>query len=544
MSNGLAKRLNLPLSLPMLLLCTALAGAAPPQRVHGQLGRPGTAQQNAKVTLETSETLFSVLAALNACGYDQELSSSYPARAKVRAELAREAEASAEAANARDQICAFYRDHHQPDSGRDLAQYVSLALNLGDPPNFPILITDADLPPDAAYVRGFVPLLQRYYAQAKLHATWKAHQAEYERLTAQFHDPVSKMILATELYLKQPISSYVGRRFAVLLEPLAAPGQVNARNYGSDYFIIVAPENGALRIGDIRHAYLHYVLDPFALKRANAMKRLEPLLAAVQQSPMDDSYKRDVPLLVTESLIRAIEARNLHPEEAKPASLRTPVLRDGKAWEAQKRQVVQASVEEGFILTPHFYDQLVQFEKTPDSLRNAYPDFLSTIDVERERKRAGAVNFRPQAAPELVHAARGKPADPLDTAEEHLTSGDLKTARELAGQALADRRQDHARALFILARVATLGRDMQGARSYFERTLEVAHEPRIVAWSHIYLGRILDLQEDRQEALKHYRAALAADDGKPDTKAAAERGLQQPYMPPATSKPQDESTER
>jgi tetratricopeptide (TPR) repeat protein len=319
---------------------------------------------------------------------------------------------------------------------------------------------------------------------------------------------------------------------------------VNARNYGSDYFIIVAPENGALRIGDIRHAYLHYVLDPFALKRANAMKRLEPLLAAVQQSPMDDSYKRDVPLLVTESLIRAIEARNLHPEEAKPASLRTPVLRDGKAWEAQKRQVVQASVEEGFILTPHFYDQLVQFEKTPDSLRNAYPDFLSTIDVERERKRAGAVNFRPQAAPELVHAARGKPADPLDTAEEHLTSGDLKTARELAGQALADRRQDHARALFILARVATLGRDMQGARSYFERTLEVAHEPRIVAWSHIYLGRILDLQEDRQEALKHYRAALAADDGKPDTKAAAERGLQQPYTPPATSKPQDESTER
>jgi len=237
---------------------------------------------------------------------------------------------------------------------------------------------------------------------------------------------------------------------------------------------------------------------------------------------MDDSYKRDMSLLVTESLIRAIEART---------------LRDGKAPEGQKREMVQASVEEGFILSEHFYQQLVQFEKTPDSLRNAYPDFLFTIDVGREKKRAQAVNFRPQAAPEVVRAGKAKPADPLEVAEELLSSGDLKGARQLAEEALASPQKDHARALFILARAATLGRDMQGARSYFDRTLEVAREPRMVAWSHIYLARILDLQENREEALKHYRAALAAGDDKPDTKAAAERGLQQPYEPPAAARP-------
>ncbi len=63
------------------------------------------------------------------------------------------------------------------------------------------------------------------------------------------------------------------------------------------------------------------------------------------------------------------------------------------------------------------------------------------------------------------------------------------------------------RALFILAEVATHNSDMQGARNYFERALEVAHEPKVVAWSHIYLGRIFDLQEDRPAALDHYRAA-------------------------------------
>ncbi|HYN15868.1 MAG TPA: hypothetical protein VES66_08785 [Terriglobales bacterium] len=501
----------------MFALCAALVACAAAQ----QPPKPALSEVEG-VTLETSETLFSVLAALNACGYNQELGSSYPVRAKIRAELARAAEASAKAAGARDQLCQFYRDHRQVDAGRDLAQYLSLALNLGDPPKFPTLISDPDLPPDAAYVRGLAPLLQTYYEQENLHAIWQVHQPEYEQLVEQFHDPVSRMMLATEVYLKLPMSGYVGRRFVLFLEPLAAPGQVNARNYGSDYFIVVAPENGTLRMGEIRHAYLHYVLDPFALKRANAMKRLEPLLAAVQQAPMDDSYKRDVSLLVTESLIRAIEART---------------LRDGKAPEAQKREMVQASVEEGFILTEHFYQQLAQFEKTPDSLRNAYGDFLVAIDADREKKRARAVSFRRQAALEVVHVGKAKAADALEVAEGRLSSGDLKGARQLAGEALANPQEDHARALFILARAATLGRDLQGARSYFERTLEVAREPRMVAWSHIYLARILDLQESREEALKHYRAALAAGDDHPDTQAAAERGLQRPYEPPAAARP-------
>jgi hypothetical protein len=63
--------------------------------------------------------------------------------------------------------------------------------------------------------------------------------------------------------------------------------------------------------------------------------------------------------------------------------------------------------------------------------------------------------------------------------------------------------------------------------------LSVTHEPRILAWCHIYLGRIFDLQEDRAAALDHYRAALSAGSSLPEAKAAAERGLAQPYEPPS-----------
>ena len=44
----------------------------------------------------------------------------------------------------------------------------------------------------------------------------------------------------------------------------------------------------------------------------------------------------------------------------------------------------------------------------------------------------------------------------------------------------------------------------------------------------------LDLQEERDAAVGHYRAALSADQA-PEVKAAAERGLKQPYEPPGHS---------
>ena len=79
---------------------------------------------------------------------------------------------------------------------------------------------------------------------------------------------------------------------------------------------------------------------------------------------------------------------------------------------------------------------------------------------------------------------------------------------------------------------------MDGARSYFERALETAHEPKVIAWSHIYLGRIFDLKEDRLAAVDQYRAALTAAEAIPEAKLAAQRGLDKPYEPPVAKQPE------
>jgi tetratricopeptide (TPR) repeat protein len=477
----------------------------------------GSAAAQTQTTLEVSETIFSVMAALNVCGYDQALSSSLPVRSEVRADLVA-ASKTPEAAAAAKNMCVFYQEHHR-GSDQNVAPYVSLALNLSAPPSFAPKYAESDLPPDAAYVLGFVPHLKQYAAAANLHAIWLKHQQQYVALVNQFHDPVSNMITATDNYLRLPFSGYAGRTYTVYLEPMEAPGEINSRNYQADnYYMVVSPSNGKIHIEQLRHTYLHYVLEPLLAKRATSLARLKPILLSVQKAPMAAEYKSDMGLLVVESLIRAIEAR-------------TPS--DPKLPDKDRQAMVSRAEEEGFVLTEYFYDQLKTFERGSTGLKDAFPDWLHDIDVDKIRKQAGEIRYASSATPDVVQAASKAPESKVEQAEKALASGNPAGAAQLAQEALAAN-EDQPRCYFVLARAASIAGEMQEAKDDFEKA-SASKDPRIVAWSHIYLGRILDIQDERDAAVEQYKAALSVSDLSADAKAAAERGLQQPYEPPDAS---------
>lgn len=476
-----------------------------------------TAEATPQVTLDTDPALFTVLAAVNTCGYAQELNISDPLRLQIRDELAKAAQATEEAKEATKDLCAFYDAHQKPDASRNFSQYVSLALFLNPPPELGPKVKEGDVAPDANALLPIVPLLQRFYKELGVAALWQRHQLAYSALTERYHEPLAKMLFDTEIYLKLPSSGYLGRHFYVYIDVLGAPGQTNARQYGSDYYVVISPGNGtSLKLDQIRHTYLHYLLDPLALKYPEAIKRLEPLLDAVKSAPMDESFKNDTGLLVNECLIRAIEAR----------------LMGSKVPEDQRQKTVDQSVSQGFVLTPYFYDALVRFEKEPTGFRNAFGDMLAGIDVRREEKFASQVEFASNADPELLHLSRPMQGKLLNTAEQRLAVGDFDAAQKLAQEVIDEKSEDQGHALFILARIATHKGDMENARSYFQRTLEAGGETKVVAWSHIYLGRIFDLQENREAALEQYRDALDTGASIPEVKTAAEHGLQQAYEPP------------
>jgi tetratricopeptide (TPR) repeat protein len=153
------------------------------------------------------------------------------------------------------------------------------------------------------------------------------------------------------------------------------------------------------------------------------------------------------------------------------------------------------------------------------------------MDVEQELSRAKHIDFVAQASPEVVR--RTPPATGLDLAEADMAKGEPDAAGALAQKALEDPNQA-GRANFILARAAILHGDVAAAQRYFQEAVRLSRDPRTVAWSHIYLGRIDDVQNQRELAMTEYRAALTARDGQPDTKRAAEKGLQQAYTVPQT----------
>ncbi len=481
------------------------------------------AGQNTPISLDTSETLFTVLAAMNTCGYDVDLNVSDGQRLNVRAEVQKNIQGSNEATAAVGAMCDWYQAHQGNDAKHTLSQYVSLALYIQGPPLFLPKVKEELMPPDAGPLGAFGALLEKFYDKAGLHGIWERHKANYAALVERYHKPLAKMIFDTNIYLKMQTGGYLGRTFTIYLDFLGDPDQVNARNYGVDYYVVVFPSpdltsNEALKMQQIRHTYLHYLLDPQAEKHPSAIKRVEPLLQSVKRAPLEESFKTDVSLLVTECMVRAIEIRTSGTKQTA---------------EAMRAQAVDESVKQGYILTRYFYNAFGAFEKDPAGLREAYGEIVDGIDVNAEKKAAALLQFASATTPELVQLSRMEDRRMLVTAEQRLKAGDAKGAQELAQQALDKKIGDEGRALFILAQVAVANKNMDGARDNFQKAIATAKDPKVVAWSHVYLGRIWDLKDDRETAMKEYQAALTAGADLPEIKAAAEHGLQQAYEPPA-----------
>ena len=506
---------------------------AHPNQAHPNQTHPSQAQENqTPITLDSSEIIFSILTALNACGYDQDLTISDATRSNVRAEVQRNMRESEEAQAAQSAVCDFYQKHvTSKDANRNLSQYISLALYLDGAPHFMPRSKEEDLPPDAAAISGFGALLEHFYEKAGLHSIWERHRNDYAAAMRRYHEPLAKMVLDTEVYLKQPSSQYLGRTFTIYLDFMGSPNETDARNYGSAYYVVVfpapntpsgAPAQSALKMDQIRHTFLHYEMDPLAEKHYSSIKRLQPLLQSVKRAPLEESFKTDISLLVTECLVRAIEIRTT----------------GSKAEEAMRAQAVDDAVKQGYILTRYFYGAVVAFEKDPVGIRGEYSGILENVDLKKEEKAASEVQFASAAAPELVRLSRPEERRMLVTAEKRLAAGDPKGAQELAQTALDKKIGDQGRALFILAEVAVANKNRDGAQDNFQKAIAASKDPTVVGWSHVYLGRILDMKEDREAALEEYRAALNAGGGLPEIKAAAEHGLEQAYEPPAKPQPQ------
>ena len=203
---------------------------------------------------------------------------------------------------------------------QDLSQYVSYALSVKGPPDFGWRTRDVDVPPDALALSGFTPLLIDFYRQANLADFWQRSQPAIDKEMEKYHSPLVATTSSINGYLRVPVSGYLGRKFQVFVDLLGAPEQVQTRNYADDSFVIVTSSDQP-RLFDIRHAYLHFQIDPIVIKYGVALDQKRSLIDFVQNAPVEPEFKTDFVLLANESLIKAVESRlDKNPSEADRAA--------------------------------------------------------------------------------------------------------------------------------------------------------------------------------------------------------------------------------
>ena len=443
--------------------------------------------------LDANENLFAVLAAINAAGYDEgiNLPDSSPLRRQLREYVAKQD------MSVLPDLRRFVERHRQKNSALELSQYVSFALSVQGPPEFGWKSRDVDVPPDALALTDFAPLLARFYRQANVAELWKQSQPIIDKELEKYHQPIIAMMNRVNGYLRVPADSYLGRRFRVFVDLLGAPQQIQTRNYGDDAFVVATPSVEP-RIFDIRHAYLHYQIDPIVIKYGMDLQQRQNLLDYVQETPLDSGFKNDFVLLSNESLIKAVESRL-----------------DSNAAE------VQQAASQGFALTPYFAEQLPAFEKQQQGMRFYMETLAALMDLKHETARIKAMKFdsavavraaRPVnvAAPEQNLSEAGKS---LAKAEDLYTGRSLEDAKTLYLKSLEQKGSDeeHAQAWYGLARISVLQRQPENAQRLFEKTLAASPDPQTKAWSYVYLARLAKASSAPEEAEKFYQQALAVE---------------------------------
>ncbi|MGH9816200.1 MAG: tetratricopeptide repeat protein [Candidatus Acidiferrales bacterium] len=502
------------------MVSLTIAAPAPAQRPA-----PAVPPDLGSIITSRSPQLFTVLCALYAAGFESDVvfANSHPLHTRLRREMAALKGPAVEA------LREFYRTNRRsPDPVVTLSRYVSFALVTGPPPKFEYQLTLEQLPPDVRTLDGLTPVLAQFYAEAGIARRWQQLARDYEQEIRRVQAPLSDIVFRTAGYLRELIDQGTPRQFTVYVEPLVG-AKTNLRNYGESYAVVLSP-NRDLPLDDIRHGFLHYLLDPLPYRHRRAVERLRPLLTYANRAPrFPAEYREQFPAYVVECLVRAVELRMQQPAAGRLA------------------EELQSADADGFIFVRPLYERLKVFETAEPAMTFYLPDLLGGIHLGTEAARLEKVQFAP--ARDAVRRIAETVAQISET-ERLLNEAEALIADRKAAEADAAFREvlskepANARALYGAGISAALLRDVERAKRLFQRVItgagveRRASDARWLAWSHVYLGRIYDVEGKRDLALTEFRAALAIENAPENVRAAAQRGLEKGYRPsPPSERP-------
>jgi len=360
----------------LAILC---ASAIVPGVVQAQsIPPPPPAQQQPRtrpapattVTVDGSEAMFTTMCALLASGFEADISAgNWSAfRAQMRDRLQHQEGPAVEA------LREFYRAHRVRDEGLMLSRYLWFGLVSGSAPNFPLTLRRDELPPEVLTLEGFNEILSNYYKEQQIGVLWRQAQPIYNREIARLHDAVSQLVFVSSGYLREIEDTSNSRTFTIVVEPLV--GRItNVRNFG-DHYAIVLSGSEEIPVDVIRHAYLHYLLDPLPLQYSHVIAAKKPVFEKAAAAPrLQEALKDDLSSYFAECAVRAVE------------------LKLKRQSPGEREAAIQRADEDGYVLVRPLFAQLVKFEQSEPSMKLFFPDWVRAVDTAAEVKRVSAITF-------------------------------------------------------------------------------------------------------------------------------------------------------
>jgi hypothetical protein len=496
--------------------------APAPSQSPAQRPRTRTAPQST-VSVDGSEAMFTTMCALLAAGFESNVSSdNWTAfRAQMRERLRQQQGPAVEA------VREFYRQHELRDPGGTLSRYLWFGLVSGSAPSFQPVLRRDELPPEVIALEGFSEILSNYYQEQKIGQLWRQVQPIYSREVERLHDPVSEIVFVATGYLREMLESSGPRTFAVVVEPLV--GRItNVRNFG-DHYALVLSGGEQIPTDVVRHAFLHFLLDPLPLMYPHVIAVKRPIFEKAATAPrLAPELKDDFASYFAECTVRAVE---LKLKRISPGEREAAMSRDD---------------EGGYVLVRPLFGALSNFENSEPSMKLFFQDLVRSIDMGAESKRLAAVKFAPAdtarvedetASEELARRRRAAPTTVPNDAEviAALTEGERRLAEknaraaEASFQRVLTKYPDQPRAWFGIGVVAMLDHDAPRAKQVFGRLTAGDHaanqDPMVLAWSHVYLARIYDDEGNPQVVKAEYESALAVEGAPEQARQAAQKGL-------------------
>jgi hypothetical protein len=489
----------------------------PPNRV-GLREAPVT-----NITVDGSEAMFTTMCALLAAGFESQTSTDgwTPFRTQLR-ERMEHAQGPAV-----DALREFYQKHELNDPGAMLSQYIWFGLVSGPAPSFKPTMKRDELPPEVITLEGFPEILSAFYVEQHIGKIWVQVQPVYNHEIDQIHDTVSQIVFVATNYLRVIPNPGDPRTFSIIVEPLV--GRItNVRNF-QDHYAIVLSGSADVPVDTVRHAYLHFLLDPLPLQYPHVIAVKRPLYEVALHAPrLTPDLRDDYPSYFAECLVRAVE------------------LKLKKMSPGERDAALDTDDTDGYILVRPLFKALDNFEGAEPAMKYYFPDMVRAIDQNAEMKRDTALKFAPplgapkSAQPSQEQVARTRTVHPSTVPNDQdaindLTEGERRIAEknpraaEASFQRVLAKYPDQPKALYGIGLVALLDHDAARAKEVFGRLTAGDHaatqDPMVMAWSHIYLARIYDDEGHAEEAKTEYQAALAVSGGPEQAKQAAQKGL-------------------